>query len=108
MNFDRETVATYLQLHEATLARLRLQAAGIDAELADTGIVGANPFLANAVGGVKLQVPKEAAERARAVLREPGSAPAGEAAACMSCGKPMAESDNACAACGWTWNEAAE
>ena len=106
MSFDRETVATFLQLHEATLAKLRLQAAGIDAELADTGIIGANPFLANAVGGVKLQVPTEAVERARAVLRELGSAPAGDSAACMSCGQPMAESDTRCAACGWTWDEA--
>jgi hypothetical protein len=102
MQDDLETVATFLQLHEAHLAVLRLASAGLLATLADEGIVGAHPFLANAVGGVKLQVPAEQAGRARALL----AAPAPEGSGCMSCGAAMTESETRCAACGWSYLEA--
>ena len=101
MQDDLETVATFLQLHEAQLAVLRLSSAGFAATLADEGIVGAHPFLANAVGGVKVQVPSEQSRRARALLAEP--APAG--AGCMACGAAMTEAEERCAACGWSYLE---
>jgi len=103
MRDDLDTVATFLQLHEAQLTLLRLTSAGVEATLADSGIVGAHPFLANAVGGVKLQVPKEQAARARALLAETAAAPDGTA--CMSCGAAMAEAETRCAACGWSYLE---
>jgi hypothetical protein len=103
MQDDLETVATFLQLHEAQLAVLRLNSAGFAATLADEGIVGANPFLANAVGGVKVQVPEEQGARARALLAEPAAG--GEGPACMSCGAAMTEAETRCAACGWSYLE---
>ncbi len=101
MRDDLETVATFLQLHEAQLTVLRLASAGVEASLADAGIVGAHPFLANAVGGVKVQVPAAQAGQARALL----AAPAPEGAGCMSCGALMAEAETRCAACGWSYLE---
>ena len=103
MQDDLETVATFLQLHEAQLAVLRLASAGFEATLADSGIVGAHPFLANAVGGVKVQVPTEQSGRARALLAAPTAAREGPA--CMSCGAAMTEAETRCAACGWSYLE---
>jgi hypothetical protein len=99
MRDDLELVASFLQEHEARLSVLRLQSAGLEAELGDSGIVSVHPLLANAVGGVKVFVPKTQAARARALLAEAGAA----AGSCMSCGAAMAETDERCAACGWSF-----
>lgn len=61
-------IATFLTLHEAELARGKLQAEGFVAVLWDAGIVGADPLVAVAVQGVKLMVPRRHAARAAAVL----------------------------------------
>lgn len=53
---------------EAELARGRLLAAGIDAKLADQHTVSMAWHLADAMGGIKLQVVEEDLERARIVL----------------------------------------
>jgi hypothetical protein len=62
------TVATFHQPAQAELAKNVLIAAGIQAVLADAEIVAMDWLLANAVGGIKLQVRPEDAERAAAVL----------------------------------------
>lgn len=67
----RVTVATTMYAHEAHLIRLRLEAAGIGAELMDEAITTAQPFLSSAVGGVKVQVDTVDAERARTLLALP-------------------------------------
>lgn len=55
--------------------RGRLGAEGIECFLKDELTVAANPFLSNAVGGVKLQVRGEDVERATAILNEWTNAP---------------------------------
>jgi hypothetical protein len=62
------TVATFHQAAQAELARNVLAEAGIQAVVADAEIVAMDWLLANAVGGIKVQVRAEDAERAAAVL----------------------------------------
>ncbi|AFT69142.1 hypothetical protein B5T_00858 [Alloalcanivorax dieselolei B5] len=64
------TVAAYTDPLQAHLARGRLQAEGIQAEVVHEHHVWANWALSNALGGVKLQVAEADAERARTVLGE--------------------------------------
>ena len=61
------TVASFSTALHAHLARLRVEAEGIQCFIADEHIVGA---FGAAVGGVKLQVEADDAERATAILRE--------------------------------------
>jgi hypothetical protein len=93
------TVSRPFHRHEADLARLHLEAAGIRAWLADEWVVAIHPLLANAVGGIKVVVAEGDAERARAVLGR--LVVVGER--CLSCGGPMAEEERSCARCGWTF-----
>ena len=69
---DLVTVDRYLFLAEAELARTRLEAAGIDAVLADENVVRLSWGDAQAHGGVRLQVRRRDAEEAREVLDEEG------------------------------------
>jgi hypothetical protein len=62
------TVATFDLPHKADLAKAALEEAGIAAEVNDREIVAMDWLLLNAVGGVKLQVAEEDAERALAVI----------------------------------------
>lgn len=64
------TVASYTDAIQAHLARGRLEAEGIEAEVADEHYVSANWMMSNALGGVKLRVPERMAERAAQILRE--------------------------------------
>ena len=65
------TVATFTTPLEAELARGRLDEEGIEAFVADGELVTADWTMSNAVGGVKVRVAPEDANRARAVLAEP-------------------------------------
>jgi hypothetical protein len=72
------TVATFDGPTRAQMARDALEAAGIPAVLADDMTVTLFWHLSNAVGGIKVQVREEEAERAVEVLeRELGPAPEG-------------------------------
>src|ERR1700686_753685 len=102
MGFAGSTVATFTLRHEAELAKLHLGASGVTAWLADEGVVGAHPFLAYAVGGIKLQVAAGDANRARAVLAEMGTGKDGSER-CLSCGEPMHEPAQGFSKCGWTF-----
>lgn len=62
-------VASYIDPIEAQIARGLLAAEGIDAHVGDEQIALANWEWRLAIGGTKLRVPTEDAERARAVLR---------------------------------------
>jgi hypothetical protein len=64
------TVASFSTLFEAEMARNRLEEEGIPTFLADTELVGMAWHLAQAVGGVKLQVRAKDVERAREVLED--------------------------------------
>jgi hypothetical protein len=64
------TVARFTFPHQAHAAKVSLEAEGIPVFLADELTVTMDWFLSNAVGGIKVQVPEEAAERAQEILAE--------------------------------------
>jgi hypothetical protein len=64
------TVATYPFAGSAEVVRMRLEAEGIPAFVADAETVSMNWLFGNAVGWVKLQVPASQAEKARAFLEQ--------------------------------------
>src|SRR5687767_2437343 len=91
-------VRAFSQLHEAHLACSALQAAGIEASLADDHIVAANWLYSNMVGGVKVLVAVDDVAAAQAVLALPaqnepdavdvggGATTSVDAATCPRCG----------------------
>ncbi|HKL76775.1 MAG TPA: DUF4870 domain-containing protein [Gammaproteobacteria bacterium] len=74
------TIATYDNQVEAHIAVGRLNAEGIDAELADAHLVQTDWLYGAALGGIKVQVPEGQAAWARDVLAEDHSAGLAEAA----------------------------
>jgi hypothetical protein len=65
------TVATFVTPLEAELTRGRLDEGGVEAIVTDAELVTVDWSMSNAIGGVKVRVAAEDAERARAVLSEP-------------------------------------
>ena len=63
-------VRSYDRPHEAELDANRLREADIEVSVEDDNLVGNDPLLSNAVGGVKLRVAEEDADRAVDVLEE--------------------------------------
>jgi hypothetical protein len=88
--------------HEADLIVLSLKAVGIDAWLVDQHMVSADPLMSNAVGGIKIHVGPDDVARALSVLAELKARPA-DGDGCLSCGAPMAETEDTCASCGWSF-----
>jgi hypothetical protein len=70
MSAEWVTVSAFDREIDASFARDRLEAAGIEAQLANQATVGLAWHMARAVGGVQLQVAAEDVERAEAVLAE--------------------------------------
>ena len=70
MSEELLTIATSYDILEAEFLRNHLAAEGFEVYLADDNIVGANGFLANAVGGIKLKVPSAEAEDAMAFVED--------------------------------------
>ena len=62
------TIGTFWNASEAHLARLRVEAEGIDSVLLDEFLVATDWLYANAAGGIKLQVPQADEVRARDLL----------------------------------------
>lgn len=60
--------AAFTNVHEAYLAKSVLEAAGIDAHLTDEHLVSMDWTYSNAIGGVKVFVPKDRLEEARSLL----------------------------------------
>lgn len=58
--------------HEAHLAKTFLESHGITVELRDELTTQVDNFLSNAIGGIKLQVPEEEAQRTLTLLQEAG------------------------------------
>ncbi|WP_138774309.1 putative signal transducing protein [Desulfohalovibrio reitneri] len=80
-------VFTSLHSWEVRLMQQELEAEGIPAVVEDEGVVGANWLYANAVGGVKLRVHAEDAERAGRVVHEfQGKDASGTVSRCPACG----------------------
>jgi Putative prokaryotic signal transducing protein len=72
VSFETEryvTVETFTSPWEAQLARARLEAEGIESLVADEHLVRMDWFVSRAIGGVKLKVRQEDAERAAEALR---------------------------------------
>src|SRR5688572_26769407 len=65
------TVGAFWSASEAHLARLRVEAEGIDCVLLDEFLVATDWLYANATGGIKLQVQQADAARARDLLTQP-------------------------------------
>jgi hypothetical protein len=91
-------VARYRDPYEALLARSFLEAAGIPAFVSDEHAIGIDWLLSNSLGGVRLRVESEDADRAREVLASPPAEPSPTAAElpaarasaepCPNCGTP--------------------
>jgi hypothetical protein len=64
------TIATFDQAAQARLAKNALDEAGVQATVTDESLVAMDWLLSNAIGGIKVQVWDEDAERAVAVLNE--------------------------------------
>lgn len=98
---ELETVDSFTDPLQAHLARGRLEAEGIAAYVIHENHVWAAWFLSNALGGVKLQVAEQDADRAREILaahrrgeyEQALELPAGDPAepACPRCGAQAAE-----------------
>ena len=63
-------VAAFTNVHEAEMLRAYLEGSGIRAYVRDSLTVTANWTLSNAIGGVKVDVADEDAERAFALVRD--------------------------------------
>jgi hypothetical protein len=70
MSTNLVTLATFDTSIKAEMAKAALAEAGIQSELGDENLVTMNWLLSNAVGGIKLVVREEDAERALAAYRE--------------------------------------
>jgi hypothetical protein len=62
------TVATFWKPTDAHLARIHLENEGIDVVILDETLVATDWFMANAIGGIKLQVPEPDSIVARSLL----------------------------------------
>lgn len=67
---DKVIVASYIKPHQAELAATKLRDSNIPVDILDDKTVSADPILGNAVGGVKLQVAEEDADRAQELLAD--------------------------------------
>ncbi len=63
-------IATFASPVEAEIARTQLEEQGVACRLDDINTVSTDPLLGAAVGGIKLRVPADQAERASKVLEE--------------------------------------
>jgi len=64
-------IRQFRDLPEALLAKGCLESAGIECSFRDDNLVRLDWFISNFIGGIKLCVPPEDAEKARAILDEP-------------------------------------
>lgn len=94
------TIATFSFPHEAHLAKSRLEAMGIPSFIADEHTINMDWLFSNAMGGVRLQVPREFAAQAHEALSEPieiepipelEEEPVPAAPTCPSCGGALGE-----------------
>ena len=86
-----KTVATFSFPHEAHIARAKLESEGIPALVADEHTINMQWLYSNALGGVRLQVPPTAFDRAKGILAQDFSddliAEIGEEPfTCLNCG----------------------
>jgi hypothetical protein len=81
------TIAQFSKPEEAHLLRMRLEAGGVPAFVLDENMVQMDWLYSNAIGGVRLQIAEEDAERAREILEEePAEELPSDRPVCPSCG----------------------
>lgn len=110
------TIDSFDHLTQAEMLLLRLTQEGLDARLADNHIVAMKWLMANAIGGIKVQVPDSQAEQAceiAAELRLQIRARVNDQTeidddACLSCGHTIPDSADSCTQCGWSYLDAQE
>lgn len=66
------TIATFSKPEEAHMLRLRLEAGGVPAYIQDENMVQTDWLYSNAIGGVRVQIEEEDADRAKEILQDPG------------------------------------
>lgn len=66
---DLVILQTFDNFFNANIQLTRLRAAGVECYLKDEYIVTIDPFLSNAIGGIKLMVRKDQEEKVRMLLR---------------------------------------
>jgi hypothetical protein len=112
MGEELVTLTNYRFAAKAEVAKWALEQEGIQAFLADDNLVTMDWFLGNAVGYVKLQVPRSQVEAATRVLeanpqlldsKRPDADNEEDVNECLSCGAPMREGDTTCPKCGWSY-----
>lgn len=89
-----ETIERYLNLTEAQAARMFLESRGFHVFLADVETVNMDWLLGNAIGYVKLQVPGDEVEAARAALANHSAMSVNEAGASDQTSETADESAN--------------
>jgi len=67
MDSRYHTLGSFDLLADAEILRIKLESEGIPVYLKDANILQAEPFIATAIGGVKVQVPLEYRQRAEAI-----------------------------------------
>ena len=67
-------IQTFGNFFNANIQLTRLRAAGVECYLKDEYIVTIDPFLSNAIGGIKLMVRKNEEQNVRKLLREMNAA----------------------------------
>src|SRR5262245_35757297 len=114
---DLVTVEKYQFLPEAQAAQLHLEEEGIVSFLADAETVNMDWLLGNAIGYIKLQVPRDQAQAALTVLehkraqtyaRQQSESADASGEACLACGRKLPTNQPTCAACGWTYTSEGE
>ncbi len=66
------TVATFSKPEEAHMLRLRLEAGGVPAYIQDENMVQMEWLYSNAIGGVRVQIHEDDAERAKEIFLDSG------------------------------------
>lgn len=97
---DWTTVGSYESLPRAELARFAVEVEGIPTCLENAELVAMAWHYANAVGHVRLLVPRSEAARAIAVLGR-GDEPL--PFVCPGCDSTLSADDPRCEGCGWDW-----
>lgn len=108
------TIETYQFLPQAQAAKLQLEGHDIRVFLADAEVVNMDWLLGNAVGNIKLQVPRDEVEKAlnlleeirdKAMLRwdDEDDEEVEPYTECLVCGVEIPEDQTRCPSCGWSY-----
>src|SRR5437660_458775 len=105
------TVETYQFLPQAQAAKLQLEGNDIQVFLADAETVNMDWLLGNAIGNIKLQVPRDQVDKALGLLQEMRDKARRrhktdedtDETVCLACGAKLREDQARCPSCGWSY-----